>query len=500
MKFIQKLKKTSIREIINKESSLAAGDYRGLILKNTNTFSLKDCCIKILVGKEIGSNSYMKLSNNRFLKTININGDLLIDEKSIEYCNNSEKANPKKDDILIVKDGGSSGIGEVALYPYDNKDNKDSISAGIISITLNKEYKYYVFGILKSSYFKSYVDLNTPQGSIIRHAGLIPLDCKIPFPSKLNSENPADVEKMVSLIVQNIMHKETQIKLKNNKINNIIDVELIENKIINNTKYSYPRISEIQKENRLDSLIYKDETKEIIKIIMSYNKGFKTFKEREFKTKRGQNLALSVIGNSYYSNVKQNNFYQLITSTNISDERTLIDKRYLGNKNKLIEINVGDILLSATGNVDSSIGKSFVFCERQGKMCSNFNSFFLYKKNFQLEENIFISLMLSWFKYKGFYKNIVGRSNGGSLTESHFEKLLIPNFDDSLIFNLSKLYYNNSNKNSLTVNNYLESEFIRNEEIGIYQLNMEIFKLKEILNDLVYKIVMNEKIDIDLSY
>ena len=46
----------------------------------------------------------------------------------------------------------------------------------------------------------------------------------------------------------------------------------------------------------------------------------------------------------------------------------------------------------------------------------------------------------------------------------------------------------------------LEKEKIRNREIGIYQLNMEIFSLREQLEDLVHKIVMEEKIELRFEY
>jgi len=43
----------------------------------------------------------------------------------------------------------------------------------------------------------------------------------------------------------------------------------------------------------------------------------------------------------------------------------------------------------------------------------------------------------------------------------------------------------------------LEKEKARNEKLGIFQLNMEIFDLRETLENLVYKIVMEEKIKIE---
>lgn len=504
MDFIKTKTSVKISELFNKahtENTLSASDCKDLIIKNNNCVILRNLTNKIILGKEIGSEQYLPKSDHRFLKTTNINRNFQIDEKNIEYCTPNFKANPKKNNILIVKDGGGDGLGEVSIYPYDNKNNKDSISAGIIAIELKENIRNYVFGVLKSNFFKNYIDLNTPQGSTIRHSKMVALDFNVPFPTDKNNEKPKLVEDFVSVLVQNIIDKENEIGVKNNEIDKLIQKELEVKNSKNQLEYRYPKISELKKETRLDSLIYKKETKEILNLIKNYKLGYKTFSERGYKTKRGQNLAISVVGESFYAQEYKKNFYQLVTSTNLTEFRTLDTIRFLGNKNNLIEINKGDILLSATGNVDTSIGKTFVFCEKENKMCSNFNSFFLYKENYNIEENVFISLILSWFKNVGFYKNLVGRANGGSLTESHFDKLLIPNFEPDMVSLLSQKYFNEIPKfKNLELHSYLKNEIERNKKIGIYQLNIELFQLKEKLNETIRKIVMNEHIDVNLNY
>ncbi|HLD26704.1 MAG TPA: hypothetical protein VJB63_01995, partial [Patescibacteria group bacterium] len=61
-------------------------------------------------------------------------------------------------------------------------------------------------------------------------------------------------------------------------------------------------------------------------------------------------------------------------------------------------------------------------------------------------------------------------------------------------------YYNPTDKSPyLNFENYLEKEKKRNTEAGIFQLNMELFSLREKLEDLVDKIVKEEKIDISFE-
>jgi hypothetical protein len=73
----------------------------------------------------------------------------------------------------------------------------------------------------------------------------------------------------------------------------------------------------------------------------------------------------------------------------------------------------------------------------------------------------------------------------------------IPNFPDSKQYEIACEYYNPIPKNeNLNLENYLESEKMRNKEVGIFQLNMEIFGLRERLEELVDAIVMEREIEI----
>ena len=80
-------------------------------------------------------------------------------------------------------------------------------------------------------------------------------------------------------------------------------------------------------------------------------------------------------------------------------------------------------------------------------------------------------------------------------------KFLIPNFPDSKQQEIAKEYYNKIDKNqNLTLENYLQKETARNQQIGIFQLNMEIFELREKLEDIIDKIINDQPINFDLNY
>ncbi|AFI04550.1 hypothetical protein HCW_06450 [Helicobacter cetorum MIT 00-7128] len=479
--------------------SFSARDYRILSIKNNNIVELVDLLErKVKVGKEIGSESYMKKSLHRFLKTANLSNNFLLDESSIEFCKPENKVFPKKNEILIAKDGGGGGLGEVALYPYCNKDNRDSLSAGIIAIKVKTEKHYYVLGFLKSQHFKDYIDLNTAQGSTIRHSKLIALQYKIPFPTINNNQKPQDVETLVSLIVQNIIDKEQQIKNKNTLIDDLIEEELQTNQQQNSFSYSYPTINEIKEETRLDTGLYEKEFKKMDFLIRNYENGFFKLLSK-YEANRGNNLAISIIGESIYSETQKDNFYRLFTNVELSNDRTISNYRWLGNKNKLKLIPPKTIFLSADGTVGRCI-----YLNDMGYTITNYHPWNInrIRKTESEFEDVFVAMFLGFLYKKNFYEKIKDKANGGGIKLNHLERYIkIPNFPKYKQQEIAKEYYNPLGKNNiLTLQNYLEKEKERNKNIGIFQLNMEVFELKERLSDLIHKIITEEKIEIVLDY
>lgn len=483
--------------VINKTSfgkrdfSLSGKDYRQLKVSE-NSKPLSTLIQESYQGKEIGSASYMKRSKYRFLKTVNLTDNFGISEESIEYCRPENIAHPQIGDILIAKDGGGDGLGECALYNLQNSDNTDSISAGVLGLRTNKENRYYLLGLLKSKHFKNFVDLNTPQGSTIRHSKKVSLNYPVPFPKV------EEVQNIISLITQNILDKEEKIKLKNQKIDELIEDELKENQKVGTFEFRLPRISEIRNETRIDTGLYEKKYRETVYLIDSYkNSNFDLLEK--YTAKRGQNLQITNIGLSIYSDVEKPNFYRLMTNIELTDQRTVSKFRWLGSGKKLTLIPKNTIFLSA----DGTVGRCMYITDL-GKTITNIHPWIINRKKIGVNqiEDIFTAMFLGWLYKKGFYEKIKDKANGGGIKYNHLERYLkIPNFPESKQEEIAKEYYNPINKNSdLNFDNYLEKEKARNAEAGIFQLNMELFSLREKLEDLVDKIVKDEKIYISFDY
>ena len=82
-----------------------------------------------------------------------------------------------------------------------------------------------------------------------------------------------------------------------------------------------------------------------------------------------------------------------------------------------------------------------------------------------------------------------------------FVNISIPNFPEEKQQEIARQYYNKIEKNTdLTFENYLEKEKERNSKLWIFQLNMELFELRETLENLIDKIIMNKEINVDFWY
>lgn len=496
--YIIKPKSVKKSEILRNEYSFSGFSYRFVESKNKNYFLLgsNEILDKNVKGFEPGSKEYIDFSENYFVRisemdNLNFTFATSKDTKKIRPVENSNKSK-------IINQGDvcyqtASNVGNVCIY-----DGKKAFYNSHIRKLAFKKNKYYIFAILKSAFGKEQVDVSGSIKGVDNFREEYLLNTKIPFPTTANHQNPEKVENLVSLIVQNIIDKEEQIKLKNKQIDELIEKELKENQKTGSFSYNYPRLSEIKEETRFDTGLYKKEFKEIDFLIRNYEGGYTNFEDSGFKRKKGPNLAISVIGRSYYSDIKHNkNFKQLILSKHVTDEGGLKATQYIGSSAKLPTLKRFDFLLFARGD----IGRVILIDDFLVGATSNFDVFFISSEK-EYWENIFTLCYLKYLRGINFWEFYgVGGSGASSLTDYYFKKVNLPNFPKSKQQEIATLYYNPLEKNKdLSLENYLEREQTRNRETGIFQLNMEIFSLREQLEDLVHKIVMEEKIELRFEY
>ncbi|AFI05566.1 restriction endonuclease subunit S [Helicobacter cetorum] len=489
--YIIKPKGVKKSDILAKECVLSSFLYRFVEYENLNVKRLGDDDIleKNVKGFEIGSKQYIDFSKNYFIRisemndldfTFNVSNDTL---KIRPVDKNYKNKTIEQGDICYQT---ASSIGNVCVY----NGSKAFFNSHIRKISFKKN-PFYIFAFLKSSFCKEQVDILGSIKGVDNFREDYLLNTLIPFPTTKNYKNPQVIEQLVANIVQNIIDKEEQIKRKNILIDTIIETELRENQQKNTFSYSYPTIKEIKQESRLDTGIYSRNFKENQGIIENYIFGYSNIFDLGYDVSRGQNLQISNIGESLYSNKVIHGAYKLILSK-FFNERTYKRVVYLGNKEQLKTIEKGDIIFSCRGEM----GRCVMFPELVENMITNIDNVHIVSKNRTMVEKIYCFCILGYLKNKNILDSIACIGSGApSFTQYQFSKLKIPNFPKIKQQEIAKEYYNPMKKNMHTsLGDYLAKEQMRNAQIGIFELNNELFTLKEHLGDILHRIIADEEI------
>ncbi|MCD6168300.1 MAG: restriction endonuclease subunit S [Caldisericia bacterium] len=479
---------------LEEKHSLSPSSYKILAFKNKNVKKLRDLLLeKPTKGEEVGSFAYINKSNFYFIRTKALQSSYFL-----PVLNNVECAVPilptafknfnlQKGDILLAKD---ANIGDVA---YLDKDvPKFMISGGIVRLRFLEDVRYYVLGFMKHKFFKAQIDLLTARGATIRHAKTLWLDTLIPFP---NQQNADEVIKFVSLLTRSIIRKEAEIKKKYYKIMDLIDREIKENQKPNKFYYTPPTLKDLEETGRLDAGVFCENYKKKQFIIENYTHGAKNIFELGFDFKRGQNLQVSQIGRSIYTEEYKPNFYKLIRPLNLSDYGTVTKYEYLGNPRKLQVLNKGEILFSAEG----TIGRFCVFIDIDNKAITNIHGITIFKRGEEEEiESIFLGLFLGYLRLVGFLDYISVGGQGGSLAQKYWEYIKIPDLPRPKKEEISKYYYNPVayNENKLNLEDFENEDIKITIESGIWQLDKQIKQIKQKVDAILHKIIMDEEVHI----
>jgi hypothetical protein len=490
MSTLKILKTINYKDILSKNYSLSPSFYKAINIKNKNKVLLKNLLNEELnnsfKGIEVGSFAYVPKSNYYFIRTKALQPHFFTlneDEESIIPImpKKFKSFSLREGDILILKD---SNIGEVVILDKDLPNYM--ISGGIYKLPLKEKIKYYVFGFLKTKFFKEQLNALVSKGSTIKHAKTVFLDCYIPFPKK-NLEK--DTINYVSLLVKAIINKEKEIKKKHSLISQEIEKEL--NNTNKNFSFSFPTYQEVLKNNRLDVGLYSKEFKKIDYLIKNYKNGYFTIESKNISG--GNTPKKRLFG--------EENQYPLkwITPSSISNYGTFIQLESINtpNKNNINENCVLIINRTSKGGRGEYVGISvFYDINIFGKGYHNQG---IYKiKNYPDDIFHFIVAFLNsniMRKYCSFL------SVGSKMKEIKINQILqipFPKFDEEKRKEIGKLYYNNIDyPNNLNLKNFLIEDSKWNNKAGIFQLAISIRKLKNTLNEIFYKIWNDELIEIN---
>lgn len=491
-KYINTIKKSSFSNKDFCKNSLCPLDYKELITNNNNQIPLKNLVVKHMKGKDPGSNDYMKSSRFRFLKTGNMDADYCINDSLVEYCKPPTKnIFPQKNDIFVAIDGKGDGLGEVSLYNKDNSKHLDTIASGILCLTIQSQKLYYVLGFLKSEHFKTFIDINTAQGSTMRHSKLISLEYRIPFPTKKNNNNPDEIEQLLSVLVRNIIDKEENIKARKKIIDDIIQNELNKRKIDFYCDYKLPRISEIKESLRLDTGLYTKNYKNLSDKIKYYKNGYFSIPIKYIKS-----------GSTPKTRIFNAQSASLVwaTPTDITDYGFLVpnNKILIPNTQKynLTEDSILIINRTSKGKKGEYVGIACYY-DTNYYGYGHHNQGVYRISNYSKTDKLFIVAFFNSSIARKLCGNISFGSKMKEMKSFDFSEFKIPNFPQETRRHIAQLYYSEDKKNIYNcIRDYIDTETTRNKHLGIFQLYKELNYLKLKVSNLIEKICYEDYIEI----
>jgi len=487
---------------LREKASLSSCSYKIILFKNKNIKSIRELLLeeKPQNGKEIGSFSYTSKSKFYFIRTKALQPNYFLPILNDIQCavpifpSAFKDFDLRKGDILISKD---ANIGESGYLDEDLPNFM--ISGGLVRLRFPVDIRYYIFAFMKSKFFKSQIDyLTGSKGATIRHAKTSWLNAVIPFPSQQNKD---EIIEYVSLLTKAVIRKEREIKKKYEKIMSLIDKELKQNQKPNKFIYKLPLFKDFQETYRLDTGIFCEDYKRKQFTIENYIHGAKNIFDSGFTFKRGQNLQVSQIGRSIYSEEYKPNFYKLIRPLNLTDYGTVEKYEYLGNRKKLQTLNKGDILFSAEG----TIGKFCVFIDVDDKTITNIHGIIISRKNHRDNDNIetiFLGLFLGYLRSIAILDYIAVGGQGGSLAKKYLDQIKIPNFPIEKKEEITRYYYNpvNYEKDKLNLSEFEEEDTRITTEAGIIQLDKQIKAIKQRIDEVLYNIAMDMEVNISFDF
>jgi len=305
------------------------------------------------------------------------------------------------------------------------------------------------------------------------------------------------VIRYVSALMQAIVEKEKNVRDKNQLIHSMIEAELAgEQKMEGRFSYAFPAMSEISALGRLDASMYTEAFKRKEFLLRNYALGCGTYSQTGFDICRGQNLQVSCIGKSIYSDEMRPNFYRLLLPTHITDVGTVSEFEWLGNSRSLSLLLEGDIVFGGEATFRCVVACDALSCPT----ISNIHAILLRSDSLPLHLKIFAGAWLRYLGEWGYVKAIAVGGQGGSIGTEYFDHLPIPKFPDEKQGEIARLYHYDAPPppGKPTLDTLVAWHKQWNKELGIWELDREMKNLQRTLWDVQQKIINGKTVAVPL--
>jgi|ERR1044071_3057147 type I restriction enzyme S subunit len=354
--------------------------------------------------------------------------------------------------------------------------------------------KEYLLAFLRSDFFVEQILAFLNRGMYPRLDREAMRNIYIPLP------NSGDLLKYISTLQRAVINKEREIRRKHNLIHEKIRVELESNQKADKFNYEFPSLEEVKASNRLDTNLFRTGFKKNEFLIKNYANGIVSILDLDFGISRGQNLQISAIGESIYTNNHHPKFYTLMLPKYLSRYGTVDRVEYLGNRNKLKTLNKGDLIFGAEG---FEKGRSIVVTDETSKTITNIHGITLHHRQGNMLVSIFVKCFLDYLRNIGLVDLYAVGGNGGSLAMKYWDIIPFPDFPEGKQSEIAKLYHNAEAafaSDQLTVENFIVEDSIYNEAAGIVELHKTAKKIKARIDEAVDLIVRDKSVEIDFTF
>ncbi|MDQ3093681.1 MAG: restriction endonuclease subunit S [bacterium] len=477
----------SINDIKSKNFKLSPSLYQVTKIGNSKSYALRsllDGFEKHDKGSEVGSHNYINESPKKFMRTKALRSDSFLPQLNTE---STEAILPisfignklTQDDILISKD---SNIGEVVILDKDYPNYM--MSGGLNRLNVN-DNKYYIFGVLKTDFFKDQLKRLASRGSTITHAKTLFLDCMIPFPDQKNDQQ---VINYLSDLVKLVISKEKSLTAKKCLIEEIIESELENQSPGDSFSFDYPSVSEMLSKGRIDAGSYSEKFKTIEAKIKNYVNG--CFYIDISNIKSG-----STPKKRYISETIKELPYSWITPTHFTDMGGIaFTERLRSETNNLNEDSLLIVNRTSRGGRGEYVGLcAFFDYKRYG--ASHHNQGIYRVTGYPNVDLAFMGAFLNSNPMRQYCAGLTVGSKMKEIKSKQFSTVPFPNFDKEKKLKVASLYYNEATP-YLTCDDIAAIGEERNKEAGIVQLNDDLTQLKNRIDSIVNKIATGEIIEL----
>lgn len=499
MRYTAVPKEITSSEVLSNQVSFSPAQYKRVIIKNPNLITVKDFLSRELkrsdLGVEVGSLNYIRQSPKFFFRTKGLQAHSFLPDVTTESLTPVNpkafvKQSLKEGDLIISKD---SNIGEIIIL---DQDYPDWMLSGALYKLPVKKWKHYLLAFIKHPCFREQLDILVPLSATIRHAKTKFLECQVPLPS----QNQDAVIEYIEELTKAAINKEREIKRKHNWIHEKIKTELANNQKPTQFRYESPSLEDVRAVNRLDTNLFRPYFRQHEFLIKNYSNGFQSIRDLNFDISRGQNLQISNIGKSIYSDKHYSNFYTLMLPKYLSRYGTVDEIEYLGNKNKLKTLIKGDLIIGAEG---FEKGRSIVITDESSRTITNIHGITLHNRQGNMLLSIFVKCFLDYLRNIGLIDLYAVGGNGGSLAMKYWNVIPFPNFPQDKQSEIAKLYHNGDatiKVDQLTVDNFVAADNLFNEAAGIVELDNTAKRIRRRIDEVIDLIVRDESVKMDFDF